>query len=113
MSDKEFFNLCGQFVKYVATKSDAKEKHMDVITPFLNSSNSLILKQKVLRYFETNSHRLLLNWKVLNEVINKISTFDKKVKFDLKNKSEFIVGLTTDNNIFYQKLNKEETQQMN
>ena len=48
MNNKEFFNLCGQLVKYIATKSDAKEKHMDVITPFINSQNSKILKERII-----------------------------------------------------------------
>ena len=111
MNNKEFFNLCGQLVKYIATKSDAKEKHMDVITPFINSQNSKILKERIIRYFEKNSFRLFLNSKVLNEAMNKISAFDRKVKFDFENKAEFIAGLTTNNNIFYQKTNKKEDDQ--
>ena len=36
------------------------------------------------------------------------------LKFDFENKAEFIAGLTTNNNIFYQKTNKEEDgQQIN
>ena len=111
MNNKEFFNLCGQLVKYMATKSDAKEKYVDVIIPFINSQNSKILKERIIRYFEKNSFRLFLNSKVLNEVMNKINTFDRKVKFDFENQSEFIAGFTTNNNIFYQKTNKKEDDQ--
>lgn len=103
MNEKEFFNLCGQLVKYMTNKSEAADKRMDMITPFMRVKNSKILKQKIYNYFEKNSCKFFLNGKIFNSTLNSISNFDKVVKFTPEYKEEFIKGVTTQNNILYTK----------
>lgn len=96
-NDKEFYFLTGQVVRYLLTKTKAKDKNVKhgMVNGFLECRNSKQLKKEVKLTFQKYNHEIYMNHRAFNNAMAMIQSYTpEQHKID---DEMFITGYTASN----------------
>ncbi len=107
-NDEEFYFMCGQLARYLASQSESKDKNFDLIEPFLRANNGDQFKKKLQQLFNAYKHKISMNNYRFSRAFGAVQGYapnsDAKEFMDM-----FYAGLMIDN-IMYTKAEKKSTE---
>lgn len=105
-NNDEYYYMIGQSIYYLLSQSKSSEKKLDLLKPYLMLPNNKILKAKLTTILKRYSHSVNMNSKKFGSVIKEIMIYDVN-NID----TNMIIAGFLDNNLFYEKDNKDNNKE--
>lgn len=105
-TDEEFYFAAGQVIYYLASQSEAREKNHGLVTPFLELSTSIKLKQAIMTMFKKYGYKINLGSNKINNLIGMVTGYETTSK--ASDYQDLIISGICSKNIIYAGKEKEE-----
>lgn len=105
-TDEEFYFAAGQVIYYLVSQSEAKNKTQGLVTPFLELSTSIKLKQAIISMYKKYGYKITLRNPKTNNLIGMVTGYETQSK--ASDYQDLIISGICSKNIIYAGKEEEE-----